>query len=108
MSVNDSRWDFPTSRLKAKEVRIQLQQAEISPWYPDEMSVTFALGGETYYGWMPKYAVEVDQKWLKAFIVGDFDNGDWEIFIPDETLQSTEFLRVPGQDQGTIVVEGWW
>ena len=72
----------------------KLEKAEISKWFSDEATVTFILGGTKYHGWMPSYAVDFQDKWLKAFIVGDFANGDWEIFIPDETLQSTKFLRV--------------
>ena len=108
MATGEREWDFPTNRDKAEEVRIKLEKAEVSKWFPDETTVTFVLGGTKYHGWMPEYAVNIENKWLKAFIVGDFANGDWEIFIPDETLQSTKFLRVPEADQNTVVVAGWW
>ena len=108
MTPSERHWDFPIGRDKAEEVKIKLEKAEISKWFSDEATVTFILGGTKYHGWMPSYAVNFQDKWLKAFIVGDFANGDWEIFIPDETIQSTKFLRVPEVDQNTAVVAGWW
>lgn len=108
MTPSERQWDFPIGRDKAEEVKIKLEKAEISKWFSDEATVTFILGGTKYHGWMPSYAVNFQDKWLKAFIVGDFANGDWEIFIPDETIQSTKFLRVPEADQNTAVVAGWW
>ena len=108
MATGKREWDFPTTRDKAQEVKIKLEKAEISKWFPEEATVTFVLDDTKYHGWMPEYAVNIEEKWLKAFIVGDFANGDWEIFIPDETLQSTKFLRVSEGDKDTVVVAGWW
>ena len=106
--MSGTPWDWAVERDSAAPVKIKLQKADISEWYPDEAIVTFILGGETYHGTMPDYAVNISEKWLKAFIVGDYGNGDWRIFMPEETPKSTEFLRVPTSDQGKTVVEGWW
>ena len=100
--------DWPTDREKPIAAKINLEKAQDSRWFFEECTVTFIIGGETYHGWMPDYSVNLEEKWLKAIIVGDYDNGDWHIMIPDETFKSTSFLRVPKSDQHTVVVEGWW
>lgn len=108
MSANKSKWDWPTKREKAEGAKIKLEKAKPSAWFPNEASVTFVLRGKKHIGWMPDYSVNLDEKWLKAFIVGDYANGDWEIMIPDETMSSTEFLRVPKEEQNSVVQLGWW
>ena len=106
MTASERHWDFPIGRDKAEAVKIKLEIDEVSKWFLDEATVTFVLGGTKYHGWMPSYAVSFQDKWLKAFILGDFAIGDWETFVPDETLQSTKFLRVPEVDQNPAVVAG--
>ena len=101
-------FDWPTQREKAEGAKIKLERAKTSAWFPNEATVTFVLGGKNYHGWMPDYSVNIEEKWLKAFIVGDYANGDWEIMIPDETMSSREFLRVPKKEQGVVVHFGWW
>ena len=98
---------WPTRREPAA-AKIKLDNAKKSEWFWDEATVTFTIGGEFYHAWMPDYAVNLEEKWLKAIIVGDYDNGDWHIMIPEETVKSTHFLRVPKADQHTVVFEGWW
>ena len=104
----EAKRGWATDREKAVPVKVKLEKARVSEWFADEATVTFVLGGERYHGWMPDYAVNMEEKWLKAFIVGDYENGDWLIFLPDETPKSTEFMRVPKADQYTTVVDGWW
>lgn len=99
--------DWPTRREPAA-AKIKLDKAKKSEWFWDEATVTFTIGGEFFHGWMPEYAVNLEEKWLKAIIVGDYDNGDWDLMIPEETVKSTHFLRIPKADQHTVVVEGWW
>ena len=101
-------FDWPTRREKAEGAKVKLEKANPSIWFDNEATVTFVLSGKSYHGWMPDYSVNIDDKWLKAFIVGDYDNGDWEIMIPDETLSSTKFLRVPKAEQYGVVQPGWW
>lgn len=108
MTAAGIKLDWPAKREKPVGVKVKLQEAETSAWFFDETTVTFTLGGKEFHGWMPDYSVNIAEKWLKAIIVGDFDNGDWEILIPEETVQSTVYLRVPKADQGTTVVDGWW
>ena len=108
MAVNHVRYEIPVNRAKSEKIRIILRQAEISKLFPTETEVTFSLGGKDFHGWMPRHSVNIDRKWLKAIIVGDFGNGDWEIYIPDETLESTKVLRVPKADQDTVAMPGWW
>lgn len=108
MTSNYVRYELPINRSEIEKVRIIVQQAEVSKLFPTETEVTFSLGGKDFHGWMPRHSVNIDRKWLKAMIVGDFDNGDWEIHIPDETLESTKVLRVPTVDQETTVIHGWW
>ena len=108
MPVNRVRYELPINRAESEKIRIVLRQAEVSKLFPTETEVTFSLGGKDFHGWMPRHSVNIDKKWLKAMIVGDFDNGDWEIHIPDETMESTKVLRVPTADQGTSVIHGWW
>lgn len=108
MTTAEIKWDWATKREKPVAAKIKLQDAFSSIWFADETTVTFALGGKEFHGWMPDYSVNIDEKWLKAIIVGDYDNGDWKILIPEETVQSTVYLRVPKADQGTTVLDGWW
>lgn len=108
MAHQANGWDWPDDRPEAAPVKIKLDKAKPSTMFHDEATVSFALGDRKFHGWMPDYAVNVDEKWLKAFIVGDFANGDWYVLIPHETFQSTEYLRVPIADQNTVVVDGWW
>ena len=108
MTTAEIKWDWATKREKPVAAKIKLQDAFSSIWFFDETTVTFTLGGKEFHGWMPDYSVNIDEKWLKAIIVGDYDNGDWKILIPEETFQSTVYLRVPKAEQGTTVVEGWW
>ena len=108
MAVNGVSYEIPVNREEIGKIRIILQHAEISKMFPDEAAVTFTLGGQDFHGWMPTASVEMEKKWLKAMIVGDFDNGDWEIYIPDETLESTKVLRVPKVEQTTVAMPGWW
>ena len=108
MAHNATWRDWPTQREDAVPVKIKLDKAKSSTWFHDEAAIAFALGDKKFHGWMPDYAVNIDEKWLKAFIVGDFANGDWYVLIPHETFQSTEYLRVPKADQNTVVVDGWW
>ena len=99
---------WPQKRPSAEGAKIRLRKAKPSAWFPNEITVTFVVGDKEYHGWMPDYSVNLGEKWLKAFIVGDYDNGDWQVFIPNETTSSTEFLRVPIEDQGEVVQAGWW
>ena len=108
MPTTKIKWDWPTNRERAVGVKIKLEKAKDSAWFHNEATVSFVIGGEKYHGWMPDYAVNVEEKWLKAFIVGDYENDDWYVRIPDETIQSTEFLRIPVAEQNTIIQEGWW
>ena len=100
--------DWATDREKPAAAKIKLHKAKKSAWFWDEATVTFTIGGEFFHAWMPDYAVNLEEKWLKAIIVGDYANGDWYVMIPEETVKSTHFLRVPKADQHTTVVEGWW
>ena len=108
MPAGAIQWDWATDRKEPAAAKIKLQKAKKSAWFFDEATVTFVIGGEFFHAWMPEYAVNIDKKWLKAIIVGDYDNGDWRIMIPEETVKSTHFLRVPKADQHTTVVAGWW
>ena len=108
MNIDKSGWDWPTKRENAEGARIKLEKAKPSVWFPNEATVTFVVGGEGYHGWMPDYSVNIAEKWLKAFIVGDYKNGDWQVLIPNETTSSTDLLRVPMKDQGEVVQTGWW
>ena len=108
MTAEKIKWDWPTERKDKAAAKIRLRSVGDSVWFAEEYTVSFVLGGQVYHGWMPDYSVNVDEKWLKAIIVGDFDNGDWHVLIPEETVQSTEFLRVPRAEQDTTVVAGWW
>ena len=108
MTAAKIKWDWPTDREQKAAAKIKLRSVADSAWFPEELTVSFVLGDQTYHGWMPDYSVNVAEKWLKAIIVGDYDNGDWDLLIPEETVQSTEFLRVPKAEQGITVVDGWW
>ena len=107
-SETNKKRDWATDREKPAAAKIKLNMARESAWFFDECTVNFIIGGETYHGWMPNYAVNLEEMWLKAIIVGDYDNGDWHIMIPEETPKTTHFMRVPKADQHTVVVEGWW
>lgn len=74
----------------------------------DERFVKFVIGDKIYGGWMPDYSVNEENKWLKAFIIADFDDGRWLVQIPDETLVSGARIFVPTADQDTVVTRGWW
>ena len=108
MVNSKTRFDWPEKRESATGAKLKLEKAKASVWFPNEATVTFILGGKKYLGWMPDYSVNIEEKWLKAFIVGDYANGDWEIMIPEETMTSTEFLRVPKAEQDRAVQLGWW
>ncbi len=108
MNTEKTGWDWPTKREHAEGAKIKLEKAKPSAWFSNEATVTFVLGGRGYHGWMPDYSVNITEKWLKAFIVGDYENGDWQILIPNETMSSTDLLRVPLTDQGEVVQTGWW
>ncbi len=108
MDSKEAWTDWPEKREKATGARVKLKKAGSSVWFPNEATVTFALGEREYHGWMPDYAVNITNRWLKAFIVGDYDNGDWEILLPNETTSSTDLLRVPRKEQGQAVQIGWW
>ena len=100
--------NWPTKRENATGAKIKLKKARPSAWFPNEATVTFVLGGKGYHGWMPDYSVNLTQKWLKAFIVADYANGDWQLLIPNETTSSADLLRVPKEDQNCVVQTGWW
>ncbi len=102
------KWDWPIKREEAEGAKLRLIQANPSVWFDGEATVCFVLHGQEHHGWMPDYSVNIDSKWLKAFIVGDYANGDWQIMIPNETMLSTEFLRIPKSEQGKLVQLGWW
>lgn len=106
--MNNPDWDWPRKRDKATGVKVKLEKVNASAWFAEEATVTFVLGDKRYHGWMPNYSVNIPDKWLKAFIVGDYANGDWEILIPNETMSSADFLRVPLKDQDIVVKMGWW
>ena len=108
MAAQKMVWELPVNRSETESIKIVLQKAEMSKLFPDEVSVRFALGGKNFDGWMPRESVNLPEKWLKAIIVGDYKNGDWEIYIPDETLQSTKVLRVPKDEQEEVVLRDWW
>ena len=109
MTTAKIKWDWATKREKPVAAKIKLQDAFSSIWFFDETTVTFALGGpRNFTAGCPTTPLTSTRKWLKAIIVGDYDNGDWKILIPEETFQSTIYLRVPKAEQGTTVVEGWW
>ena len=99
--------DWGHDREKPEGVKINLSY--VGPgMHPEERIVQFSIGGNQYVGWMPDYSVNETEKWLKAFIIADFDDGRWLIQIPDETLTSGARLFVPKEDQNTVVTSGWW
>ena len=99
--------DWGHDREKPEGVKIDLSY--VGPGMtPDERIVKFIIGGNQYVGWMPDYSVNETRKWLKAFIVADFDDGRWLIEIPDETLTSGSRIFVPKEDQYSVVTQGWW
>ena len=75
MTVPSVQWDRPAYREAPEGVKINLENAKVSAWFPNEATVNFIIGGKEYHGWMPDYAVNITEKWLKAFIVGDYRNG---------------------------------
>lgn len=90
-------------------VGVKIELAYVGPGMtPDERIVKFNIGGNQYVGWMPDYSVNEAEKWLKAFIVADFDDGRWLIEIPEETLTSGTRIFVPKSDQESVVSFGWW
>ncbi len=99
--------DWGHDREKPEGVKINLSY--VGPgMHPEERIVQFKIGGNAYVGWMPDYSVNETQKWLKAFIIADFDDGRWLIEIPDETLTSGSRIFVPKEDQDSVVTLGWW
>ena len=110
MTAEKIDWDWPKKREEDdfEGAKVKLERAKTSVWFANEATVAFVINGKKHIGWMPDYSVNLEEKWLKAFIIGDYKNGDWHIMIPDETMSSTEFLRVPKSEQGTVVQKGWW
>lgn len=99
--------DWGHDREEPEGVKIQLTY--VGPgMFPDERFVKFAIGEKHYGGWMPDYSVNEAERWLKAFIIADFDDGRWLIQIPDETLISGARIFVPTSDQNVVVTKGWW
>lgn len=99
--------DWGHDREKPEGVKIDLSY--VGPGMSsDERIVQFKIGGNEYVGWMPDYSVNESEKWLKAFIIADFDDGRWLIEIPDETLTSGSRIFVPKEDQDSVVTLGWW
>ncbi len=74
---------------------------------PDERFVKFVIGDKEYGGWMPDYSVNEEHKWLKAFIVADFDDGRWLVRLPDETLMSGPNIFIPKENHD-VALKGWW
>ena len=98
--------DWGNYREEPEGVKIRLTY--VGPgMFPDERFVRFWVGDEEYGGWMPDYSVNEENKWLKAFIVADFDDGRWLVRLPDETLSSGHNIFIPRESQG-IVLQGWW
>jgi len=105
--MTGQKYDWGRNREKPEGVKIQLDY--VGPgMMPDERYVKFQIGDKAYGGWMPDYVVNEENKWLKAFITTDFDDGRWLIQIPDETLTSGARIFVPREDQHTVVTSGWW
>lgn len=93
-------------RVVPEGVKIQLLY--VGPgMMPDERFVKFRIGEQDYGGWMPDYSVNEEQKWLKAFIIADFDDGRWLVQIPNETLVSGYNIFVPEEHRG-VILKGWW
>ena len=98
--------DWGHDREEPEGVKIQLTY--VGPgMLPDERFVRFYVGDEEYGGWMPDYSVNEAEKWLKAFIVADFDDGRWLVRLPEETLSSGPNIFIPREYQD-IVLQGWW
>ena len=108
LAVNNAAWEWATYRDEPEGVKINLEKAVLSQVFPNEAYVRFVIGGKLYDGWMPDYSVNIEQKWLKAFIIADDKAGQWLIYMPDETLTSGRRLFVPLEDQNTVVAPGWW
>ncbi len=105
MSGANIEWGH--DREKPEGVKINLSY--VGPgMHSQERIVQFKIGGNEYVGWMPDYAVNETGRWLKAFIIADFDDGRWLIQIPDETLTSGSRIFVPTEDQNSVVTSGWW
>ena len=107
MTVKKYYTDRPVRRQTFETVKVKLVKAKPSAWFPHEANVTFSVNGKTHQGWMPYDTVNLEEKWLKAEIIGDYKNGDWQIMVPDETMTSTVLLRVPTSEQGNVVQKGW-
>ena len=104
----EAKFDWGHHRAEPEGVKIQLEKAVSSKVFPKEAYVRFVIDGKLYDGWMPDYSVNIEEKWLKAFIIADFDDGRWLVQIPEETMISGARLFVPTTDQGTVVSKGWW
>ncbi len=98
--------EWGTNREKPEGVKIQLTYVGPGMMY-DERFVKFNIGDQIYGGWMPDYSVNETEKWLKALIVADFDDGRWLLQIPHETLSSGHNIFVPKEHQDAIL-KGWW
>ncbi len=101
-----AKFDWGHNREKPEGVKIQLTY--VGPgMMPDERYVKFKIGDKAYGGWMPDYSVNEEQKWLKAFITTDFDDGGWLVQLPDETRVSGRNIFVPKEHQD-VILKGWW
>ena len=101
-----AKFDWGHKREQPEGVKIQLSY--VGPgMMPDERYVKFEIGDQSYGGWMPEYAVNEEEKWLKAFVIADFDDGRWLVQLPDETRVSGRNIFVPEAYQDGIL-KGWW
>ena len=102
----NAKIDWGYDREAPEGIKIKLSY--VGPgMMPDERFVRFEIGDAAYGGWMPDYSLNEEQKWLKAFIIADFDDGRWLVQIPNETLVSGHNIFVPREHQDEIL-RGWW
>ena len=104
--VGGAKFDWGRNRDKPEGVKIQLSY--VGPgMMPDERYVKFEIGDKAYGGWMPDYSVNEEHKWLKAFVIADFDDGGWLVRLPEETNASTHNVVVP-EEHRNVISKGWW
>ena len=92
--------NIPTWRLKPVPVLIR---CDIKQGMDDgELVVQFTIDDTNYVSFVPEHFVDREQSSLRAVIVADYENS-WLVDIPTETLTSGRRLRVPKEEQETVV-----